>query len=104
MNIFFTLTSFFTFSRIRAMKQTSLGQMIKTRRKELGLTAERLANKANIDRTYISKIEKHGFLPSPKLLTKIISNLNDTSDKYIRLYKSLKLESAMKSYKEKIKF
>lgn len=85
------------------MKDTSLGQMIRARRKKLGLTIEELASKIGIDRTYITKIEKHGFLPSPKVLTNIVTNLKDKPNKYIALYRSLKTEGAIKALKQKIK-
>jgi len=72
------------------MKTLSLGQLIRARRKKLGLTAEELAKKAGIDRTYLSKIEKHNTLPSPKVLSNIVVHLNDKPNKYMRLYESLK--------------
>ncbi len=69
------------------------------RRKELGLTAEKLAEKVDINRTYISKIERHDFLPSAAVLTRIISVLKDNPNKYIRLYKA----RSMKAWQRKIK-
>ena len=56
------------------MAKHTLGQMIRARRKKLGLTAEKLAIKSGIDRTYLSKIERHGYLPSPNVLLKIVNN------------------------------
>ena len=85
------------------MINASLGQLIRIRRKKLQLTAEDLANKVGIDRTYISKIENHDFLPSPKVLTKLVAQLNDSPHKYMRLYESLKAAKAKKMLKQKIK-
>ena len=85
------------------MKDTSLGQLIRARRKELKLTIDDLAKKVGVDRTYIGKIEKQGILPLPEVLTKIIKNLNDDHNKYIRLYKTLKVKRALKTVNQKIK-
>ncbi len=85
------------------MANPSLGQLIRARRKKLYLTIEELAKKVGIDRTYITKIEKHDFLPSPQVLTSIIAQLNGNPDKYMRLYKSLKIAKTKKKLKQKIK-
>jgi len=85
------------------MINASIGQLIRIRRKKLQLTAEELANKVGIDRTYISKIEKHDFLPSPKVLASIVAHLNDRPHKYMHLYESLKAAKAKKMLKQKIK-
>lgn len=52
-------------------KISSVGSIIKTQRKKLGLTTEGLAKKIGIDRTYISKIENYNLTPSWKILTAI---------------------------------
>ena len=57
-------------------KQT-LGGLLKARRKKLKLTAEELADKAGIDRTYITKIETDDKLPSPVIMEKIANALGD---------------------------
>ena len=57
-------------------KQT-LGNLLKARRKSLKLTAEELADKAGIDRTYITKIETDDKLPSPVIMEKITNALSD---------------------------
>lgn len=85
------------------MKDTSLGQLIRARRKELGLTIEELAKKVGIDRTYFTRIEKHGFLPSPKVMLNIVTNLKDKPAKYMELYESLKYGTAIKAWRQKIK-
>jgi transcriptional regulator with XRE-family HTH domain len=48
-----------------------LGRIIKQRRSELKLTMRELANKAGVDRTYISKIESLGLIPTYHVLLKI---------------------------------
>ena len=54
-----------------------LGGLLKARRKILKLTAEELADKAGIDRTYITKIETDDKLPSPVIMEKITNALSD---------------------------
>jgi transcriptional regulator with XRE-family HTH domain len=54
-----------------------LGGLLKARRKILKLTAEELADKAGIDRTYITKIETDDKLPSPAIMEKIANALSD---------------------------
>jgi len=72
------------------MQEPPLGEKIKIRRKKLELTAEALALKCGIDRTYLSKIERHNFLPSPKILLKIVSELQDNPYDYLRLYEEMR--------------
>jgi transcriptional regulator with XRE-family HTH domain len=85
------------------MEKMSLGQLIRARRKKLDLTIEELAIKVGIDRTYITKIERYGFLPSRKVIDNIVKNLNDNPAKYLRLYKTLKIDHRIKTLKQKIK-
>lgn len=63
-------------------KISNLGAIIKAQRKSLKITAEALAKKAGIDRTYISKIENYNITPSWEILAAIgrelkISGLED---------------------------
>ena len=53
------------------MGKKQLGRIIKQKRKELKLTMRELAVKANVDRTYISKIESRGLIPTYHVLLKI---------------------------------
>ena len=55
----------------------TLGSLLKARRKRLKLTAEELAKKADINRTYITKIETDDKLPSPVIMEKIANALGD---------------------------
>ena len=55
----------------------TLGSLLNARRKKLNLTAEELAEKAGIDRTYITKIETDDKLPSPVIMEKIANILSD---------------------------
>ena len=67
-------------------KQT-LGSLLKDRRKKLKLTTEELSKKADIDRTYITKIERHNKLPSPVVMEKICKALSsyDLFSGYIKM-------------------
>ena len=64
-----------------------LGGLLKARRKILKLTAEELADKAGIDRTYITKIETDDKLPSPVIMEKIANALGyeDLFKAYIKI-------------------
>lgn len=85
------------------MRNSSLGRQIRARRKKTGLTIEELARKVGIDRTYITKIERHGFLPSRKVIDNILKNLGAKPDRYLRLYKTLKIDHRIKTLRQKIK-
>ncbi|ACV69804.1 transcriptional regulator, XRE family (plasmid) [Desulfohalobium retbaense DSM 5692] len=52
-----------------------LGQEIKSRRKQLGLSQEKLADKCGFDRTYISMVERGKRNPSLLNLLKIAKGL-----------------------------
>ena len=67
------------------IKET-LGSSIRKRRKELKLTAEELATRIQIDRTYLSKIERHNLVPSIEVLVRLntILDLNRWIDSSIR--------------------
>ena len=54
----------------------NFGRLVRETRKQLKITAEELALKVGVDRTYISKIENHFLLPSPELLDKISRFIN----------------------------
>ena len=45
-----------------------LGAIIRQRREKLGLKVYELAKKVGINPVYITQIEKHGKLPSPKVI------------------------------------
>ena len=63
-----------------------LGEAIRSRREELKITAEELAKKVGIDRTFVSKIENHGLFPSRLVLARIETALKTTDlfEHYIR--------------------
>lgn len=96
------------------MDRLVLGKLIKARRKELKLTAEDLAKKAHINRTYISKIERHGFLPSIEIMSVILMNLkigNQKINEYASIFTRLKFsrsseyqdrESDVRNYKSEL--
>ena len=55
---------------------TSLANNVKKHRKQAGLSQEELAFQCDIDRTYISKVEKGVANPSLLILVKIAETLN----------------------------
>lgn len=65
------------------MKQ-SLGSAIKNQRKKLHLSTVALARQLDMNRGYIHKIENQAFLPSPKIIEKISSELKCPS--LVKLY------------------
>lgn len=52
-----------------------LGKNIKNRREEIGLTQQELAEKVNVDRSMISKLEKNKTLPSISTLESLAQAL-----------------------------
>ncbi|MFH1440844.1 MAG: helix-turn-helix transcriptional regulator [Candidatus Omnitrophota bacterium] len=84
-------------------KISNLGAIIKTQRKKLKLTAEALAKKAGIDRTYISKIENYNLTPSWEILTAIGRELkiSGLEDLYLQQkHPEIIRDKNAKSYKE----
>jgi transcriptional regulator with XRE-family HTH domain len=59
----------------RARSLTSFGQNVRKMRGESGLTQERLADKADLDPTYISGIERGVRNPSLLIITKLAKAL-----------------------------
>jgi len=59
------------------MSRTLLGETLKEIRRKKKVTAETLAKKVGVDRTYISKIENTDYLPSYAVLRKIAKELDD---------------------------
>ena len=57
------------------MKQ--LGQIISKRREDKGLSGAELARRIGVHRSYVTKIEKDGLLPLPKVMKKIQKVLGD---------------------------
>lgn len=55
---------------------TSLANNVKKHRKEAGLSQEELAFQCDIDRTYISKVERGVANPSLLILARIAETLN----------------------------
>ena len=53
------------------MAKKDIGEIVRSQRKKLGLTADKLAEKVGVDRTYISKIENHNLFPSPDIISKL---------------------------------
>ena len=80
-----------------------LGAIIKAQRKKLKLTAEILAKKAGIDRTYISKIENHNLIPSWEILVAIGRELKTNLHTlyFEQKHPEIIYDKGDKSYKEK---
>lgn len=58
----------------------TFGQKVKIRRKELGYTQEKLAERVHTTQPYVSRVEKDSFYPSMKMIRKISSALNISVD------------------------
>ncbi|NJK33197.1 MAG: helix-turn-helix transcriptional regulator [Deltaproteobacteria bacterium] len=63
-------------SRDMSDLRTSLGRVIYTRRRELGLTQRRLADRARIANATVSKIEQCKLSPTIEMLAKIAAGLD----------------------------
>lgn len=62
------------------MNLSYLGERIRTRRKELGITIEQLAEKIDIGYNHLSNIERGKKTPSLETLIKIVNALDTTAD------------------------
>ena len=69
-----------------------IGQTIRKHRRNLNLSQEELAFKANLDRTYISKLEQGQMNTTIKSLTKIANALE--TNIFILIKEAKKLESS----------
>jgi transcriptional regulator with XRE-family HTH domain len=65
----------------------TIGSLLRAARKSFHLTTEQLANIAGVDRTYITKIEKHNNLPSLAIMQIICDKLqaNELFKKYLKI-------------------
>lgn len=66
----------------------NLGAVIRERRERLGLKVYELADAAGVDPVYITRIEKHGKLPSPSIMEKISKALSD--EELFKVYLKIK--------------
>ena len=66
------------------MKKTRyiVGRVIKNRRKKLGLTMQELADRLNVDRQYVWKIENGEVNMSLNYLDKVIEKLDYTHEEF----------------------
>lgn len=53
----------------------SIGSLIRTMRKERGITQKELSDKVNISRSYLAAIETNIYTPSSKILVLILNEL-----------------------------
>ena len=62
----------------------SFGSLITTRRKKLGISQEELASRADLDRTYISGLERGVRNPSLTAIAKVAVGLGITVEKLVK--------------------
>ena len=62
----------------------SFGQLIVERRKALGISQEELAHRADLDRTYVSGLERGVRNPSLTAIAKVAQGLGVTTDKLLK--------------------
>lgn len=60
-------------------------EIVRRRRKKLGLTMAKLAMLADVDRTYISKIENEGRIPSLKIVIELLIALDVTKQEFEKI-------------------
>ena len=90
--------------------ENKLGKKIKQLRKIMGLTQEQLAEKAEMDYKYLSKIENGKHLPTYKTLVRLSCILgiglgdftNIEENKSPEYIKSLKILDSAKNYEEQV--
>ena len=63
---------------------SKFGQLIVERRKALGISQEELAHRADLDRTYISGLERGVRNPSLTAIVKVAQGLGITTDKLLK--------------------
>jgi transcriptional regulator with XRE-family HTH domain len=66
----------------------NLGAAIRKKREKFGLKVYELADAAGVDPVYITRIEKHGKLPSPLIMEKISKALSD--EELFKVYLKMK--------------
>ena len=60
-----------------------IGLRIMQRRKELGLSQEKLAEKLSISKNHLSNIERGKYMPTTECMFKICSAMGNTPDYYL---------------------
>jgi len=63
----------------------AFGHVLKTSRKKIGLSQEQLALQSNLDRTFISLLERGKRQPSLTSILEVSENLNVSANELIRL-------------------
>jgi len=69
----------------------SLGEVIRERRKEIGLKVYELADKVGVNPVYITQIEKHNKVPSEAVITEIGKVLKKDFSRYFQYQRLLKI-------------
>ena len=60
-----------------------IGLRIMQKRKELGLSQEKLAEKLSISKNHLSNIERGKYIPTTELIFKICNTMGNTPDYYL---------------------
>lgn len=58
----------------------TLGQKVKLRREEMGLTQTELASKAHLSQAYLSQLENNAFNPTAPMIVRLASALEVSID------------------------
>jgi len=82
----------------RMADSLALGRYVLKIRNERGITAEELADSVGLSRTYVSKIERHGVLPSAPRMKAIADCLENFT--IYRKYLQVKFPEVLKMVKE----
>ena len=85
------------------MKAEKLGDLIRLKRQEMGLTVKEFINRLgySVSPTFISRLENRGSIPGAKLICKIADVINCPPEKLLDLARNEKLERYNKSLAKK---
>jgi transcriptional regulator with XRE-family HTH domain len=74
---------------MKPILQTSIAKAIKSIRTEKGMSQEELAHACELDRTYISGIERQARNPTVKTLEKIIASIDVSEADFLEIVLSI---------------
>ena len=76
------------------MKTERLGEVIRSHRQAMGLTAKEFINRLEgaVSPAFMTKLENYGAVPSPELICKIANVINCPPEKLLDLAKNQKLD------------
>ncbi len=87
---------------VQFMTKNSIGSIVRTRRKELGLTQAQLAEKINSDVYYVSKIETGKRKPGGKFLVALSNALEISVDTLLGVESNIVLREQVSTLEEKL--